>query len=284
MTIVVASDLSYRTHNAMKRAFALGVELATPVHVVHIVDDSLPPAAKEAALAYAREALAAECAKVGADKAATTIVVRGGHVRTDVAAYAVEVEARLIVVGAHDSAKDGLFSFGDTTAGHIMRSSPMPVLLVTREPAGPYGQVVVGVDFSVYSKAAIRNAHRLAPSATLNLVHAYQIPHRIRLGGPAYLEQIRVEAEKAFDQFLAAEMATLVGRSVGAGVPEGAIRHRAREVMPFHVLNDAVAEAKADLVVVGTHGAGGLVRAMWGTVAGALLDAPPTDVMIVHAF
>lgn len=284
MSILVASDLTFRSDRALARGMALAREMNAPLHVLHIVDESLPEQARTHALDYARHSLAQVCAAVPAGMAPPTVAVKLGHARRDVARHAVEIGARLIIVGLHDSGKDSLFNFADTTAGHIVRSSPLPTLLVTHEVSGPYRSVVIGVDFSVYAKAAIRNAMVVAPQAKLHLVHAYQVPFRISLGSPEYLAELRADAARNFDEFLKEEMAALAKRTHAIGVAPGALHHEVQEGMPYAVLARTVERVNADLIVVGTHGSSGFARAVWGSVATALLEAPPTDVLIVHAF
>ncbi len=44
---------------------------------------------------------------------------------------------------------------------------------------------MVGIDFSIFSRSALRHARHVGASAVLNLVHAYQVPYRSRLGRTA---------------------------------------------------------------------------------------------------
>jgi nucleotide-binding universal stress UspA family protein len=284
VSILVASDLTYRSDRALARGIALAREMSTPLHVLHVVDETLPEQARTHALDYARHMLTQACASIPAGMAPPTIAVEPGHPKHDVARYAVEAAAQLIVVGLHDAGKDSLFNFADTTAGHIVRSSPLPILLVTHDVAGPYRSAVIGVDFSVYAKAAIRNAMVFAPQAKLHLVHAYRVPFRISLGSPEYLAELRADAARNFDAFLKDEMAVLVKRTHAIGVAPDALHHEVQEGMPYEVLARTVERVNADLIVVGTHGSSGFARAVWGSVVTALLEAPPTDVLIVHAF
>jgi len=193
-----------------------------------------------------------------------------------------DVGAGLVVVGRHDTTKDGLFRFADTTAGQIVRASPIPVLLVSNASVAPYATAVVGIDFSIYARAALRHAKRIAPEARLHLVHAYQVPYRMHLGPPDLLADLAATAKREFDQFLAEDMAQLIARSALSRSDPARLTHESIEGAPYAVLTRTVERLKADLLVVGTHGAGAVVRAVWGSVATALLEEPPCDLLIVH--
>lgn len=279
MAIIVASDLSERSRPAVARGVALAAELSLPLHVVHAVDPALPETVRRAALQGAREMLTRQCEAQGA---VAHVEVVAGKPRTEIARYAADAGGVLLVVGRHDETKDALFSFSDTTAGQIVRTCPLPVLVATSDRAEPYAMAVVGVDFSIYARSAIRHARRFAPRAILNLIHAYQIPFRLRLGTAQYLAAVEADARREFDQFLAEDMAQLIRRAGLKDVEPAAIRHESVPGMPYEALTRAVERLHADLLVVGTHGAGGFARTLWGSVATALLENPPCDLLVTH--
>lgn len=279
MAIVVASDLSPRSVAPLVRGAQLAQDLSKPLHVVHVFDGDLPRTAHAAIIEGASQILGRECARLGVEP---KIEITAGSAKTEVVRYALDVSAQMIVLGRHDEAKDGFFQFNDTTAGKIVRACPLPVLLVKDEPMRPYRTVVVGVDFSIYSLSAIRHASSIAPSGSLHLVHAYQVAFRSRLGTDEYLAEVKKTARHAFDRFMAQEMAELTRRASVPQAKDASLQSEVIEGMPYEVLTGAVKRLDADLLVVGTHGVGGLARAIWGSVAAALLENPPCDLLIVH--
>lgn len=57
------------------------------------------------------------------------------------------------------------------TAGQILRASRQPVLMASNPVNGPYTKILVPLDFSASSDAALLAARRLAPDLTLQLSH-----------------------------------------------------------------------------------------------------------------
>lgn len=62
-----------------------------------------------------------------------------------------------------------------------------------------------------------------------------------------------------------------------------AVRHRLAEGNPAEEILAAAADEKADLIVLGTHGRGGLSRVLMGSVAEAVQRAAPCPVLTVRA-
>jgi len=283
-SIVVATDLTARSDRALARGLALARELGAELHVVHIVDRGLPAGLQAHTLEWAKGAMAREIAacRPGPDGAAGCHVV-AGKPRHDVVVQAQKLGAELIVLGLPDRGKHLRSAFAESTAGQILKASHLPVLLAHLPVEGPYRQVVVGVDFSVYARAALRLAHSVAPGAALHLVHGHVVPFRSRLGSPDYLQEMAYAERQAMDAFLAEEMALLDAHARGLGIAPGAVTTELHEGPPFDVLTDACARHAAELMVIGTHGRTGVSRAVWGSVAEALLELAPCDVLVARA-
>ncbi|MFN8704811.1 MAG: universal stress protein [Rhodospirillales bacterium] len=279
MCILVAVDLSENSDIPVLRAAAIARQLKANLRVIHIVDSHLADTIRGQVVEAARSAITARLAKLSVD---AHVEVRAGRLRSDVAQYAFDCSARLLVVGDHDARKDGLFTFGETSAARIMRSSPIPMLVVRTASTEPYRDIVVGVDFSIYSRSAIRHAREFAPIAKLHLVHAYVVPLRSRLGPPEYVAELEATAQRNLAGFLARDMQTILERTDLSPVEPNMVEQECLCGMPYEVIIAAVQRHQAGLVVVGTHGAGGVARVIWGSVATALVDSLPCDLMIVH--
>jgi nucleotide-binding universal stress UspA family protein len=283
-TIVVATDLTARSDRALARGLALARELGATLHVVHVVDRGLPPELHAHTLDWAKGAITREieACRPGAGAAAGCHVV-AGKPRLDVVVQAQNLGADLIVLGLPDRGRHLRSVFAESTAGQILKASHLPVLLAHAPVEGPYRQVVIGVDFSVFSRAAVRLAHAVAPAAALHLVHGYVVPFRSRLGSPDYLQEMAYAERQAMDAFLAEEMALLDAHAQGLGIPAGAVTTELHEGPPFDVLTEACGRHAAELMVIGTHGRTGVSRAVWGSVAEALLELAPCDVLVARA-
>jgi nucleotide-binding universal stress UspA family protein len=279
MCILVAVDLSENSDIPILRAAAIARQLKANLRVIHIVDSHLADTIRGQVVEAARGAVTARLAKLNIE---AHVEVRAGRLRSDVAQYAFDCSARLLVVGDHDARKDGLFSFGETSAARMMRSSPIPMLVVRTASTEPYRDIVVGVDFSIYSRSAIRHAREFAPIAKLHLVHAYVVPFRSRLGPPEYVAELEATAQRNLAGFLARDMQTILERTDLGPVEPNMVEQECLCGMPYEVIIAAVQRHQAGLVVVGTHGTGGMERLIWGSVATALVNSLPCDLMIVH--
>jgi nucleotide-binding universal stress UspA family protein len=137
-------------------------------------------------------------------------------------------------------------------------------------------RVLIGIDFSQTSEGALRWGLEIAREndAEVMLLHALRLPSLATPYVPVPPE-IDVELErKARDR-----LAELERRCSGGGaVITSAIRHDD----PASALRDAALEAKADLVVVGTHGQSRLEHLLLGSVAERVIAIAPVPVLAVH--
>jgi nucleotide-binding universal stress UspA family protein len=186
----------------------------------------------------------------------------------------------MIVLGVHreDAFKD---MFRGTTAERIIRGSNVPVLLVKDRPNNPYRRLVVGVDFSVYSRRAIEFAIDFVPSGEFHLVHAYDVPFKGFLYGHDIRKQISKKHQIQFQKMIEDEMAAFLGGFESKGLM---IKRVMQEGPAREVIHRQVRRLKPDLLVVGTHGRTGVAHALLGSVAEDLLSQPPCDVLAVKAW
>ncbi len=281
MRILVASNLSALSERALERGAQLTRDTGGTLAVVHAVDSEGPETLKAQFVEHARRELAELAARHGKGIEPPDLIVRVGHVPSEVADVARRWGADLIVSGLHHPGRRRAGAFRHTLAGHLVGQLGRPLLLAGEPVEGPYPRAVVGVDFSVYSRAAIRLARRVAPLGMLHLVHAYQVPFKSWLMDKSYAEAFGYAERLEFDEFLAAEMADMAERAVRAGIPVEAISTEVIEGPTLATLKARIAALASPLAVVGTHGRTGLVRTLLGSVAQALVDDPPADLLIV---
>jgi len=274
MRILAASDLSAHSSRALARAFQLAADTHGELKIVHVgaVD----------VLAAARTQIAAEVDRNrGWSGVDASVVVVNGDPKAEVAGLAASWGADLVVMGSHHPERRKPGAFSHTLAGDTLQRLGLPVMLAESPVEGSHGTAVVGVDFSIFSRTAIRAASRFAPHAMLHLVHAYHVPFSSWMLDKSYAQDFGYAERLEFDEFLAEEMATQRERAIAAGIPVGAIQTHVREGDAGETLRAMVKEVGATLAVVGTHGRTGIAKLLLGSVASDLVDDPPCDVLVV---
>lgn len=273
MPILVASNLSPQASRAVARAFRIAADLGTSVTITHLLETGGPDAAS---VERSLQAEAEQHRSWSGIEASIDIVDMASGV--DIADRAARANADLVVMGAHDHGRRGPGRFVHTLAGRTLSELGRPILIAEAPADSSYQSAVVGVDFSIFSRTAIRAARRFAPSAQLHLVHAYAIPFRRWVAQGSFAEDYAYSERLAFAEFLEEEMGWLKDR---AGVPAGQVETHIGEGDTGTVLRDFIARTGAPLAVVGTHGRTGVSRMFLGSVAAGLLDDPPADLLVV---
>lgn len=139
-------------------------------------------------------------------------------------------------------------------------------------PAG--GRIVVGVDGSATSEPALRWALEQArlTGATVAAVHAWDMP--ISYGVPVMLnsgEDLAAAAERLLEETVA---------KAAAGYPQVPVERQVVRGHPATVLLDAAEDA--ELLVVGSHGHGGFVSALLGSVSQHCIHHASCPVVVVR--
>jgi nucleotide-binding universal stress UspA family protein len=131
-------------------------------------------------------------------------------------------------------------------------------------------KILVATDFSPMSEHAFRFAAALARDygAGLIAVHVVQPAVVVYTEAPIFLEPDYPAAHTAMNRLQAA------GITVDRRVLEGE---------PGPSIVQAACETGCDLIVMGTHGRGGILRMMLGSVAEYVLRNAPCPVMTVKA-
>jgi nucleotide-binding universal stress UspA family protein len=278
---LMATDLSARSDRALERAVMLAREHDARLTIVHVVDEDLPAALADSQQNAAEESIRQHVnALTAPDGLDVSTEVIFGRAYIDILEMSEKMEAEMIILGVHreDAFKD---MFRGTTAERIIRGSNVPVLLVKDRPDNPYRRIVVGVDFSVYSRRAVEFAIGFVPSGEIHLVHAYDVPFEGFLYGRDTRKQVSKEHQIQFEKMIEDEMAAFLGSFEPKGLMIECVMKKgsAREV-----IHRQVNQAKPDLLVVGTHGRTGVAHALLGSVAEDLLSQPPCDVLAVKAW
>ncbi|MGF1649187.1 MAG: universal stress protein [Hyphomicrobiaceae bacterium] len=280
-TIMLASDLSARSDRALARAGILAASLGARLHVVHVVDEALPPAIAERMVEDAERALKAALAHItSGDSVVVDIHVVIGDPNEAILSEAEACDAAVIVLGQHR--KDVLLDlFRGSTGERVARFGNRPVLTVKAYPVAPYLKMLAAIDFSPPCKRAIELAVKLSPDSELELIHAFDLPFRSLLLGSQPIETLAKHHKQSFrgmiDAQLAEFLASLEKRPSGESI-------LLSEGPPVETILQAVSDRSSDLLVVGTHGRSGIGRALLGSVAEALIARAPCDVLAVRGW
>jgi nucleotide-binding universal stress UspA family protein len=279
--ILVASDLSARSEQAIERAVLLVRQHDAELTVLHVVDEDLPADIANRSVEDAKQVLGRTLSAIGNTSGISVHIqtVIGQHYRT-IIEQAEQQSVDLVVTGRHR--EDLILDlFRGSTGERILRAGTCPTLVVKSRPLQSYASVVVGVDFSPPCRKAVEAAVALAPDAEHHLVHAFDIPFRGTLIDDRAIADLTKKHQQQFQDMVDAE-----AREFLASMPKPIAGNevRAREGLPADVIIDAAAEFGSDLVVVGTHGRSGLGSALLGSVAESVIDRAPCDVLAVRGW
>ncbi len=279
-SLLVATDLSARSDRAMARAVGLARIHDAKLSIVHVVDDALPSETAEAQAAAARIAIHNHLDELtDGDRRDITVNVTFGRAFSGILRVLDECDAQLVVLGTHreDVLKD---MFLGTTAERVIRAGNTPVLVVKERGKQPYKHIMIGVDFSVYSRRAVEFAVDFAPTAAFHLVHAYDVPFKDFLYGAQHGKGAEADA-RGFEHMVEAEMAMFLD---SIDTKTGHFEQVIAEGAASRILHREIDRLKPDLLVIGTHGRTGVAHAVLGSVAEDLLARPPCDVLAVKAW
>ena len=135
--------------------------------------------------------------------------------------------------------------------------------------------ILVATDFSAAAETALDFALPLAATlgAKVYLLHAYQLaPSSILIEAGQFVLGPTAWAEKG--------LADCVAKRKESSVE---IIPMLRQADAREAVLEVAQEISADLVIMGTHGRRGFVRALIGSVAEAVVRACPVPVLTVHA-
>lgn len=140
-------------------------------------------------------------------------------------------------------------------------------------------KILIPVDFNPLATAALEYAAQFAArsGATLIVVYAdtFEPPAEFTVGQAASLVASIAESRRRTTEELE--------RYAHEHVPETmALRTEVRDALPVAGILAAIAEHEPDLVVMGTHGRGGLARLVYGSVTEAVLAATDVPVLTIN--
>lgn len=188
-------------------------------------------------------------------------------------------DASLIVVGARGLSALGALVLG-SVSGRVAAHSTTPVVVVPPIWSPHDGAIVVGVDGSAHSDAALRFAlteadRRSAPVVAVTAFRTESIA--MPIFDPDGLAKITA-AERQYAEALATEA---VARARAATGSTADVSVRAEAGHPADVIVHAAREAA--LIVVGSRGRGEVRSMLLGSISHAVLHHATRPVAVVHA-
>jgi magnesium-transporting ATPase (P-type)/nucleotide-binding universal stress UspA family protein len=286
-SFLAAVDFSDDAGKAAHRAALLASEQEGRLELLHVVSGTSLKAVHEMIRSHDEaetkliddaqrrlHALRSEIAgKTGVAAAARVTI---GRVPDEILAASEQTD--LLVLGEH-----GLSPLRDllmgTTADRLLRMCKRPVLIAKRPPEAGYRRVIVPVDFSPHSVAALKMAARIAPNADITVVHAATVPFEGKfLQADVLDDEIERYREQALQRALSHVNDLLDEVTDGSHRFFRTVEHgdAARLIL---AREEAV---KADLIVIGKHGQSVVEEMLLGSVTRHVLADSKCDVLIVY--
>jgi nucleotide-binding universal stress UspA family protein len=292
--ILVPIDFSARSRQALKVSVWLADEFEAGLHLLYVSEKpSLLPGVEAPSYARRTDQVArrgqlalAELAKREIPSAiGATLSVRRGKPSLAINTTAARLGVDLIIISSHGQSGVKRLLLG-STAEQVIRQGPCPVLVVRKVSRDRKGRgnrtmpaikrVVVPVDFSEASRQALRYAAAFARriNAGLILLHVIaplNVPRRLALE----MDRLQLESlERA-----KSSLEELAEREIGHGQ---AINTRVVAGRVFERIVRLAGEVESDLIIIGTHGAGGVKRLLLGSTAENVVRHAPCPVLIVR--
>lgn len=284
-SVLAAVDLLPGSRRVLNRVAALPLAPDAKVTLLHVIPGELPASVRHQARDDAGEAIEEMAEKLrGRVEAKVETDVLEGEADELIARRARAQHADLVVVG-RVGARSVKEVFIGATAERVVRRGAGATLVVRLPGQEPYARPVVALNDDAAAESAVGLLLDVLtpPLPPVTVVHAYDTPLQ-NLAYPS-LTQADAEAYRATWGQQAQRRITArldaARKQRGAAARTVAWRLDVELGPPRAVIPDAVARARADLLVLGTRGHGNVTRAFLGTVAGDVLREVPCDVLVV---
>jgi nucleotide-binding universal stress UspA family protein len=278
--VLCATDLLPKSEAAIERASLLASQFDSDLTLLHVV----VPGESEVTL---EEALRVAIAQMKSrahpfrwrGRLVPNIAVRAGNPARIILDTIAETRARVLVMGPHRK-RPLRDAFEGTIAEKVLASRVCPLLVVQNEAPSSYRRILLALDLSDASAAAIQAAESLVitPDVDVSIVHSHE---------PPYQGMIHY-ADVGFDT--AARYASSWEREVKRAVRD-LLKYESTDFARYDVFIEqqpaavgimrAIARYQPDLLVMGTRGGGRLRRALVGSVANRVLHEVTCDTLIV---
>lgn len=284
-SILAATDFSVDGNHAVRRAALLAHEHGARLHILHVLKPAGPQLLRDwfsptldfdLKAAQARDALRRLAVEISGayDLTAIVEVIVGNPFETLMQA---SVHADLVVLGQRGHGRIKGLLLG-RTVDRMLRIGRRPVLVVKTSVKGTYRRVLVPIDFTASSDAAIGVADRMRREGIMHVFHAIHSKREAVLRDADVPEHVIRETRLMEEGAINARMRRQVARlgldsmSMSYALAYGPqVRSTLRHA---HRLG-------ADLIVAGNQGRSGLGRFLLGSVSSRVLSEASCDMLIV---
>jgi CPA2 family monovalent cation:H+ antiporter-2 len=208
---------------------------------------------------------------------AVNALVQTGSATSVILEYADKIQADIIVVGAHGRGFWEKLLIGSTTS-RLLRQSQRPVLVVRQVASKSYRRIMVPIDFSPGSKAALTAARALAPEAHLVLLHAFDVPFlgKLQIAGvdPNAIDQYQKEAQQRARQ-------RIFEWAKDLGLDEHCFTALVEQGNAMRLITEHQRQHACDLIAMGKHGSHLTQELFLGSVTKRVLSESACDVLVV---
>lgn len=261
--VLAATDGSEHGRAALITGSSCAKRFGAELAVVSVAEAVMLPLGVETATLH--QTVAEELQrKVLAQGAEADVPDAAVHLRKGLAAptindVAEEIDADLIIVGAHPRPSVARFLVG-STAERVIRLAHRPVLVATDGRTEPFQRILAAVDLSAQSRRVLAVALGIAEACGA-AVRALYVQDRLT---PMLLEAALFDEKETRHAAASQLRKTLAKISVPSEV---VMSQEVREGHAGHEILHAAEEWGADLVVMGTHGFGFFNRLLLGSIS-----------------
>lgn len=279
--ILFPTDFSEGSKQAFPQAVFLANQHDAELHIIHVAEEDA--SATDKSFPIATDTLAEwlqASANPSAELGGLSIVqeeIDASAAAEAICTYASKHEIDLAVMGTHGRRGTDRLIFG-SVAEEVVREAPCPVLTVRADADvtahAAVEQVLVPVDFSDFSEAAVDHAREIgaAYDAAIHLLHVVEVPepppphvNPDKYPEPAVLDQAKLDLEKLAANNIGHDRVTVAAEGGDAS-----------EVILKYVDEHAI-----DFIVIATKGRTGLDHMLIGSVAEEVLRQSPVPVFVV---
>lgn len=302
--ILVPLDGSELAEKALPHAIALAratsggitlLRVVPPITFIDPVGGALPPSPALWEVWAAEPQLARDYLQAVADKLRDTelvvqTTVLEGNPASEIVSYAEEhPEVSRVVMFSHGRSGLGRWIMG-SVAEKVLHASPVPLLVVRPESDGrgegalaipEYKMILVPLDGSELAEQALEEAQTLAKNmgATVVLVSVASTPFDLVLARSGFKDGWSAAPWEEEAQHLKSKLDAVSRRLEAEHL---VVEARLTYGDPADEIVKLSEELGADIIVMATHGRGGLVRFLIGCVAVRVVQAARVPVLLVR--
>jgi nucleotide-binding universal stress UspA family protein len=284
-SILLVADFSIDGDNAARRAALLAREHGARLNLLHVLDPTGYRPLRElispsidigVKTAQTRDRLFRLAEEIAGRHGVTTRVelMAGEPLETMMLA---SQRADLLVLGRRAHGRFKAF-LGERTVDRLLRTCRCPVLVVRTPVEGAYKHVLVPVDFTAPSEAAVQVAARLARDGGLHVFHAINSRRETMLRDTFVSENVIREFRMRLETGTIARMRR---KAASLDLDSARVDFAVAHGHPAWSTLSHADRLGADLIVAGRQSRSAVGELLLGSVSNCVLAASRCDVMIV---